>query len=227
MSVVKVEVELGSNQKGTLFVRCFRVKEKEVRIDLIDGSLVWCITVDESNTPPALDLAGTQYLEILESIFTVPSPISSDQDEKGNTLGYLFHWDTNSVLTLSQELELDAKKIIKTKFTALQFTPVPAKELDLYWNMFMKEIVSYQLDLKREREKMEHVAEERKRVILAKDVTVKAAIDTKAKLENHVFCSFIDLLNAKKERIEQLECEVHTLRSKNGNSSTKQPLSNN
>ncbi|CCI10966.1 hypothetical protein ABG067_004813 [Albugo candida] len=48
---------------------------------------------------------------------------------------------------------------------------------------------------------LEHVAEERKRVILAKDVTVKAAIDTKAKLENHVYSSFIELLNAKKEEL--------------------------
>ncbi|CCI10965.1 unnamed protein product [Albugo candida] len=60
---VEVEVELGNHQKRSLFVRCFRVKEKEVRIDLIDGALVWCITVDESHTPPALDMAGTHYLQ--------------------------------------------------------------------------------------------------------------------------------------------------------------------
>nr|CCA23835.1 conserved hypothetical protein [Albugo laibachii Nc14] len=214
MSVVKVTVDLGSNLDGSLFVRCFRVNNNTaLQIDLIDGTLVWCITVDESHKPPALDISGMRYLHILESIFTVSSSISNDP--KTNS-GYLLHWNrSNSVLTLSQEVDYyDRKKLITTKFTALHLTPVSAKELNSYWNILLKEIVSHQLESKREREELEHVAEERKRVMLAKDETVKAALDAKAKLENHVFNAFINLLNAKKERIAQLESDSYKVRSK-------------
>lgn len=61
MSIVEVKVKLGSHQKETLLVRCLPVEEIELRIDLIDGTHIWCSSVDERHTPPALDMAGTHY----------------------------------------------------------------------------------------------------------------------------------------------------------------------